>query len=393
MTETSKPENAARNARRLVRILGVALIGCVVIIVSGMIKYRVPGPLWRAIRKYNEIPIPSIAHRDEYNKTPPTARLSFPDSIDDGESVRLWQQTAHAKLYELLRPSFDGRVPIARTVSTESVDGVSRETLVLTSFDGIEIPAFLLRPTSKEPRAALLVVPGHSEGIVATAGIRPDYQKSNALVLAQAGYVVLTMEIRGFGYLETMGEGANDIRFDTHVAHCLLRGTTALSVTVSDLNMGFNFLTARPDVLPRKVGVVGFSSGGKAAIYFAALDERVKVVVASGCVMSHDSGLRFSRHDAYEVIPKLALWLEMSDCLGLLAPRPLLVHWGEWDTNREERSAAFNDTALPMFEAARRIYAASGNESNIEKFVTPELGHEFDNEPALEFLARHLPPK
>ena len=63
------------------------------------------------------------------------------------------------------------------------------------------------------------------------------------------------------------------------------------------------------------------------------------------------TGWAWSVNDSYQAVPDLANWLELSDCLGFLAPRPVLVHWGKGDNDPATRSAAFNDSSL-----TRRFY-------------------------------------
>jgi dienelactone hydrolase len=265
-----------------------------------------------------------------------------------------------------------------------------RETLIFEQADGMEVPAFLIRPDSNQARPGLLVIPGHSQGIISTAGLFMDYQNAMALKLAEAGYIVLTMEVRGFGYLHP-DNSADAIEHNAYTGYCLIFGTTRLGMTVSDSVAGLNYLRKRPDVVPDRIGVVGFSSGCDAAIYLGALETRVNTIVADSCVCSHESNFRFSRNDPYEAVPDLAKWLEMSDCLGLLSPRPVLVHWGQTDNDPATRSAAFNPTSLPIFKAAKRIYAAEGQSDQLEMAISPEAGHEFDVDAAIDFLRRRLP--
>src|SRR5207249_8793368 len=141
-----------------------------------------------------------------------------------------------------------------------------------------------------------------------------------------------------------------------------------------------NYGVTRSDDDANRMSVFGFSSGGNAAILLAALDERVTAAVASGCVGSNEFNFRYSLHDSYEALPGLAKWLGMSDCLGLIAPRPMLVHWGERDTRREDRCAGLNPSSLAEFDTAQEIYRAAGQAEMIEKTVTEGMGHEFDNE-------------
>jgi hypothetical protein len=236
-----------------------------------------------------------------------------------------------------------------------------------------------------------VVVPGHSRGIVATAGLVQDYQNANALRLAEAGWVVLTLEVRGFGYLQRLGRGDPALDKGPFMGLSLVRGTTPLGITVRDAAAGLRYLATRPEVDPERLGAVGFSSGCDAAIYLAALEPRVAALVASSCLSSHDANFRFSLNDPYEAIPGIALWLEMSDCLGLVAPRPALVQWGERDADPRSRSAALNPSALPIFDAAKRIYAGAGAADRLERRISPGLAHEFDVAAARDFLARWLP--
>lgn len=377
--------------RRVAIVLAVALVLSMSVIVMGMVRYRIPGRLWHAMDRVGQ-PIPEIPLSNGYAVTAAAAKLTFSESDAPPERFAAWQASARAKLHELLALDVPDRTATARMIRTENLGDVVRQTLILTHPDTHETPAFLLLPCADEPRAALLVLPGHSRGIVATAGIVPDYQHANAMALARAGYVVLTIEARGFGYLSRMADPPNRIDVDSHVAWCLAAGRTALGLVVADADAALHYLQSRTEIIPDRIGVVGFSSGGKAAIYLAALHERIRAVVASGCVSSHAANFLYSRHDSYEAVPRIAEWLALSDCLGLIAPRPVLVHWGANDTNVHERCAAFNESSLPEFYAAQRIYAALGMGDLIEKFITPNLRHEFDNAAAIEFLKRRLPP-
>ena len=365
-------------------LVTVALLASLALNATIMVRYRVPERLWA--KEETKPVFPEIALREATYAKPAAAAMTF-----TGGNVVEWQAAGRKKLAELLGVSPTTATPAVRQVRSENVGTVTRETLVFQQEDGVEVPAFLLLPKVQEKRPALISIAGHSYGIVSTTGIVDDYQRSNALRLAEGGYVVLAMEVRGFGYLKTLGPAAEAMDHGAHVGYGVAHGLPAIGLTVRDASAGLSYLSTRSEVNPDQLGVVGFSSGGKAAIYLAALDERVKTTVASGCVTSHDANFRYCQHDPYEAVPGIARWLEMSDCLGLVAPRAMLVHWGENDNVRKSRSAAFNHDSLPTYEAAKRIYKAADNEAAIEKFVTPGIGHEFDVEAAKAFLTRALP--
>ena len=382
-----------QHPNRIVAVLLLALAGSVAVNVGLALRYHVPPGLWpdpdEAIRaKFPDIP---LSGRLAIEPVRPALAAPGPDrSVDD---FALWRSAGRDKLRELLgHPSPDPPLAV-RQIRSEKVGTVRRETLVFTQPDGLEVPAFLHRPDDDERRPALLVIPGHSWGIVATAGIVDDYQNGNALRLAEEGYVTLTMEVRGFGYLQYFGGAEPPLERNSYTPLNLVRGATSLGVTIQDQTAGLRYLAGRPDVLSDRLGLVGFSSGCDTAIYLGALDSRPSVMVLSGCVSSQESKFSYSRRDTYSAVPGLARWLGADDCLGLLAPRPVLVHWGELDNDPSSHSAAFNPTALATFDGALRIYRAQGAEESLEKHVSPGIGHQFDVGAAIDFLRRRLPPR
>ncbi len=361
-------------------------------LVWGMVHYRLPGSFWKQVADISD-PIPELSIATEYQAPMLTPELGFPENITNQAELTIWQQAGKEKLRTLIHPSPMSDLLSVRVVASEKIGTIMRETLVFARLDGAEVPAFLFLPNVNATRPAVVVVPGHSRGIVATGGIVEDYQHANALRIAEAGYVVLTMEVRGFGYLGRMTHDGDLVVLDSYVAHLLNSGRTAMGGVVGDLMNGVSYLESRDEVAADQVGVVGFSSGGKTAIYLAALDDRVDVVVASGCVTDYAHNFLHSRHDAYEAIPQLGQWLSFSDCMGLIAPRGMLVQWGRLDTDVVQHSAAFNDGSMPTYEAVKKIYDVAGSAGALKYYITESMGHEFDNAPAITFLKKMLPIK
>jgi hypothetical protein len=80
------------------------------------------------------------------------------------------------------------------------------------------------------PLPALLVYPGHGT-IRQTAGVDDSPHRANALALAQAGYVTLTIEARGMGELGQVGHTALD-------SIARLIGYSWLAMTIGDCVAG-----------------------------------------------------------------------------------------------------------------------------------------------------------
>jgi hypothetical protein len=122
------------------------------------------------------------------------------------------------------------------------------------------------------------------------------------------------------------------------------------------------------------------------AVTYAALDTRLRVVVAQGYggegvgPYPGRTGGWFTLPDHYcHVIPGANRFMGMEDLFLLIAPRPLLVVRGT--ANRPP-----SDTTWRLVRAS---YAALGHEGAFVYHVAPG-GHEYFVEPALTFLRGKL---
>jgi pimeloyl-ACP methyl ester carboxylesterase len=176
------------------------------------------------------------------------------------------------------------------------------------------------------------------------------------LALAKAGYAVLAFDQCGFG--SRMGEiGPFYDRFPRW---------SQLGRMVDDTRAAIDALEKEPLVDPQRVHLFGYTLGGTVALHTAALDERVKSVVAiSGFTPmrteTRDRGTggiaRFSHERP--LLPRLGLFIgrekeipyDYDALLAALAPRPVLVVQPTMD-----RDATPADVRVAV-ESARKIYA------------------------------------
>jgi len=106
-------------------------------------------------------------------------------------------------------------------------------------------------------------------------------QTKNSLVgqgefFALAGFVVLAIDYRSFG--ESEGEP---------------RGQLFPLVQVEDFRNGVSFLQRAPGVDRERIGIWGTSNSGGTVIYAAAVDRRIKAVVAQVPVVNHYRWMRW----------------------------------------------------------------------------------------------------
>lgn len=95
---------------------------------------------------------------------------------------------------------------------------------------------------------------------------------------SQAGYVVLAIDYRTFG--ESEGEP---------------RGQLFPLIQVEDFRNGVSFLQRAPGVNREHIGIWGTSNSGGTVIYAAAVDPRIKAVVAQVPVVDHYRWMRWLR--------------------------------------------------------------------------------------------------
>jgi dipeptidyl aminopeptidase/acylaminoacyl peptidase len=118
-----------------------------------------------------------------------------------------------------------------------------------------------------ERRAGVLLCHGYT-------GVRTLYLPDNARVLAEAGYVVLTFDYKGWG--DSDGP----------------KSRLAPYGRVADAQAALTFLAAQPEVDPARLGIYGTSYGGATVVWVAAIDPRVKCVVS---VVGIGNGRRWMR--------------------------------------------------------------------------------------------------
>lgn len=127
--------------------------------------------------------------------------------------------------------------------------------------DGLDISGFLSLPAGavKGKRYPAIMVL-HGFGSNKTS----DNVKVPCQMLNDWGYATLGFDMRGCG--ESEGTRANLI--------CLEQ--------VADTRNAVTFLQSRPEIDPKRIGVLGSSFGGAVAVYAGGVDDRIGAIISSG---------------------------------------------------------------------------------------------------------------
>jgi len=163
-------------------------------------------------------------------------------------------------------------------------------------------------------------------------------------------------------------------------------GYQTLTLDVCDARRCLDYLQARREVDPARLGVIGCSFGGTMSMYTAALDRRIKASVIC-CYLSTLADALGERGRGNTCGSQFLMGLrtigEIADVAGLIAPRACLVQIGRRD------SVFAMDDAVGAYRHLERIYRGAGARGQL-KLDLFEGGHEHHLAPALEFLQTRL---
>ena len=220
------------------------------------------------------------------------------------------------------------------------------EPVTIPSGTGISLAATFFPGTS---RAAIVLSHGYGND---QGEVLPW-----AAFLHRAGYGVLVYDMRARG-----GSGGDAITLGV--------------LEQVDLVAVIDYLAARPDVDPDRIGALGVSLGGATTILAAARDPRIRAVV-DVCGFADVDSLIGAAYRAFIGLPafpfgplsvRLAEWrtgqhfsrARPLDAVGRISPRPLLIIHGAADTD------------VPP-DSSERLFAAAGEPK--ELWLVPGAGH------------------
>ena len=255
-------------------------------------------------------------------------------------------------------------------------EGYTRYAINFTVEQNELLPAYLYVPLPKgipKKLPAMLVLHETDPlGKKALSGISYSPNKAYAKELAQRGYVVIAPDYPGFGDME-------DYNFETD------RYQSGTMKAIFNHMRCIDLLQARKDVDPKRTGVLGHSLGGHNALFVAAFDTRIKVIVSScgwtlfdyynnGKQNTNTLGpwaqevyMPFIR-DKYN-LDASKLPFDFDEIIAALAPRPFFsnspLNDANFDVNGVKKGIANASSVYRFFNAAQNLqvrYPGSGHD-------------------------------
>lgn len=223
--------------------------------------------------------------------------------------------------------------------------------------------ANLYLPEGKGPFPAVVVTHGHWPD-----ARRSDLFQQVAQVLAQAGYVALTIDAWGAG--ERCTDIAEQEYHGANLGASLLNvGQSLLGMQLTDNIRGIDLLCSLPEVDKANIGATGASGGGNQTMWLAALDERVKAAVPVVSVGTFQSYIMNS-NCVCELLPSGLTFMEEGEVLGLVAPRALKI----LSANKDSNPSFFPAEMLKSYQRAKPLFSMMGAEDKLT-YETFDTGH------------------
>jgi dienelactone hydrolase len=330
-------------------------------------------------------------------------------------NLRRWQPIARAKVSELLFYAPPQVSPEPELIRRTDKGDYIEEYLTFRTTPDLRIPASVLLPKNATLPAPGIVALHSHDGIYLwgrekvleneqehpflTALKQRSYGgRSIAAELAKQGYVVIATDMFYWGerrmildddpaaYRErppSMTEqeissfNQRASRDESLMARTLsTAGVSWPGILLWDDIRTLDYLAARPEVDPKRLGCVGLSVGGYRSFLLAALDARIKAAVDVGWMTSFASQIK--QHVIHTVgfsfhINGLYRYMDLPDLAALIAPRALMVINGSKD-----RLFAL-DGVEAAFDKIARCYRKAGAPGR-QRCMLYDAPHQFNLE-------------
>lgn len=307
-----------------------------------------------------------------------------------------WRKETRALLHALLGlDKMDTASLNPKTEETVALpEGITREEVVIQVEPGVYMPFYVLIPQGAGTSTRCFICPpGHAgAGKHSVAGRREIPAVNSAidrfnydygLQLAKLGYVAVCPDCRGFGRRrEKDMQGTAEDKFLNgscyHLAHMgEPLGIPAAGMLTWDLMRLADYLEERGEWNISELSCLGFSGGGMQTMWFAAMDDRVKLSFISGYMYGYrDALLKLNNNCSCNYVPGLWLHLDMGDIASLIAPRALVVQSCKDDHLNGERGVV---NAVEQVEIIKAAYSLFGKENRLYHDICEGI-HHFDSE-------------
>ena len=255
------------------------------------------------------------------------------------------------------------------------------EKLLLQTRPGIWMTANAYVPKKQKGQVpGVLCVHGHW-----SRAKQDPVVQSRCIGLVKLGFFVLSVDAMGAGergLKKPLGEYHGEM-----VASTLWPTGLALSgLQVYENMRAVDYMSRRPEVDSRQMGVTGCSGGGNQTMYVGAYDERLKCVVPTCSVGTYESYLG-AACCMCEVVPSAISYTEEWALLAMVAPRALMI------TNATKDAIQFSvGKGAISLAKAKKVFELFRKAGSVKQTVV-DSGHGYNKEmreAMYGFMTKHL---
>ncbi len=323
---------------------------------------------------------------DDYGAAnPPT--MPFSEGMDHAS----WRASFMEKLNALFGP-VPNRVEPSYVIEQEEVlEDHTRYTIRIAVSEFSNLPAYLLVPKgipSGERRPLVLACHGHHHaGMDTVCGIKSegfdgDEIDDYGLAAVRSGYIVCAPSWWGWTGRDQHTHlcGGRD-KCNVIQMAASMYGFNIISLHVQDAQAAIDALIQRDDVDANCIASLGNSYGGRSTMWISIFEERIRAIIAAGCMNTFRERSSKLSSCAIQFLPGVLQYGDVPELLALLAPRSLQLQAGKLDglitaTDRDH-----------IEETVRFAYRSRGVEDQLD-YVLHERGHVFNWAAADAFLQR-----
>ena len=316
---------------------------------------------------------PSLYHKHCLNKLKPKFHYN-------GKNIKQLEKKVRNKIKELIGYELikKGSLNVRSLWKKKHKHGVI-EKIVFTSQPFVDVPAYVcISNNSKPPYPFVICLQGHSTGMHKSIGVQFEDESKPLIVEGDRDYAIGCMK-KGIAAIcienRSMGERLEknqrlreppSYRCYDASAQALQLGKTLLTERIYDIEKTIEYLYSRKDVDKKRIGILGQSGGGIIAMYASALLPKIKFAIISCSFCTFKDSLMSVNHCICQYVPHILEYVDMSDILGLFAPKPVIVVSGKKDE-------LFPVNGMKKaFKELKKIY----KDKNSEKHCHMKIGNE-----------------
>ena len=275
-------------------------------------------------------------------------------------------------------------------------EGYRIESITYEAEPGDKIPAMLLVPdaaTKARPAPGICVWHQHAgnwkKGKSEPAGLAFDAMHHTGAALCKLGYVVLCPDALCFEERQDPSGKLKDGNYERFkFLEYVVAGKSMAWKNILDMRRAVDFLQSRPEVKADTIGCYGHSMGSTHTWMVGPWEPRLKALVGYCCLPTYKAIHReHMLHCFPNFVPGIFQYGDTPDIAALIAPRPLLLNFGETD------GGSPIDEVRAGIEVIRRAYDSIHASDKFQAYIEPGTGHILSDEMwrrTREWFAKHL---